>query len=98
MAQAAQQVSLSERIGRYSRELKLFMAASLAMGVAYSLVDATFNNFINERYAISAFQRSFLEIPRELPGVLCVFITALLSFLCSRRLGAVAMLLGVAGT
>jgi predicted MFS family arabinose efflux permease len=98
MAQAAQQVSFQERMARYSHELKLFMAASLAMGVAYSLVDSTFNNLINERYSITAFQRSLLERPRELPGVLCVFVTALLWFLCSRRLGVVAMLLGLAGT
>jgi predicted MFS family arabinose efflux permease len=67
------------------------------MGVAYSLVDATLNNFLNDRFALSGFERSFLEIPRELPGLLCVFVTALLWFLCSRRIGVVSMLLGLAG-
>ncbi|HEY3342812.1 MAG TPA: MFS transporter, partial [Anaerolineae bacterium] len=47
--------------------------------------------------ALSGFERSFLEIPRELPGLLCVFVTALLWFLCSRRIGVVSMLLGLAG-
>jgi predicted MFS family arabinose efflux permease len=79
------------------RELRLFIAASLALGVAYSMFDATFNNFLDERFALTGFQRSFLEFPRELPGFLVVFVSALLWFLCSRRLGAVSLLLGVVG-
>ena len=67
------------------------------MGMAYSLVDSTLNNFLNDRFALSGFERSFLEIPRELPGLLCVFITALLWFLCSRRIGVVSMFLGLVG-
>ncbi len=90
--------SLSSRITGVSRELRLFVAASLVMGIAYSLVDATFNNYLNDRFALSGFERSFLEFPRELPGFLVVFVSAGLWFLCSRRLGAVAMLLGMAGT
>ncbi len=86
------------RITGMSRELKLFSAASLAMGAAYSVFDATFNNFLDERYRLSGFQRSFLELPRELPGFLVVFVSALLCFLCSRRLGAAALALGMIGT
>src|SRR5512135_3153729 len=86
------------RLANAPRELKLFATASLVMGMAYSMMDATFNNFLNERYALSGFQRSFLEFPRELPGLLTVFVTALLWFLCTRRLGVVALVMGVAGT
>ncbi|MBE0699244.1 MAG: MFS transporter, partial [Anaerolineaceae bacterium] len=42
-------------------------------------------------------QRSFLELPREMPGLLAVFVAAALWFLCSRRLGVLAMALGIAG-
>jgi predicted MFS family arabinose efflux permease len=80
-----------------SRELKLFVVASLAMGIASSIVDSTFNNFLNERFAINGFGRSFLEFPRELPGFLVLFVSASLWFLCSRRLSAVAMLLSATG-
>jgi predicted MFS family arabinose efflux permease len=68
------------------------------MGMAYSVIDATMNNFLNDRFSLTGFQRSFLEFPRELPGFLVVFVSALLWFLCSRRLGVLSMLLGVAGT
>jgi len=81
-----------------SRELKLFIVASLAMGIAYSVIDAKFNNFLNDRFGLSGFERSFLEFPREIPGFLVVFISALLWFLCSRRLATVAMVLGVMST
>jgi predicted MFS family arabinose efflux permease len=91
-------MTLSNRINKMPRELKLFVGASLMMGIAYSIYDATFNNFINGRFQLSGFQRSFLELPRELPGFLVVFVSALLWFLCSRRLGAFALVLGVAGT
>jgi len=80
------------------RELDLFVAATLAMGMAYSIIDATFNNFLNDRFTLNGFERSFLEIPRETPGMLVIFASALLWFLCSRRLAVVAMLLGCAGT
>ncbi|HPI93011.1 MAG TPA: MFS transporter [Deltaproteobacteria bacterium] len=86
------------RSTRMPRELRLFIAASLAMGMAYSIIDATFNNFLNDRFALSGLERSFLEFPRELPGLLVVFASALLWFLCSRRLAVVAMLLGAAGS
>lgn len=86
-----------KRLGLAQRELKLFAFASLAMGMAYSIFDSTFNNFLNERYALSGFQRSIIELPRELPGFLVVFVSALLWFLCSRRLGAWSLLFSFLG-
>jgi predicted MFS family arabinose efflux permease len=77
------------------RELRFFVLASFVMGIGYSMVDSVFNNFINERFALSGFDRSFLEFPREFPGFLVLFVSALLWFLCSRRLGALSMLMGM---
>jgi len=87
-----------KRLNQAPRELQLFAFASLALGIGYSIFDSTFNNFLNERYALSAFQRSFLEFPRELPGFLVVFVSAALWFLCSRRLGVLSLILSFAGT
>lgn len=91
------QTAPARRLAGISRELKLFAAASLVLGAAYSMFDATFNNFLNERFTLSGFERSFLEFPRELPGFLVVFVSAALWMLCSRRLGVLAMLLGTVG-
>ncbi|MFN2235449.1 MAG: MFS transporter [Anaerolineales bacterium] len=79
------------------RELIIFGLAVFFIGIGANIFDSTFNNFLDDRYFITPFQRSFLEFPRELPGFLVVFISATLAFLCSRRLGAVTMLLSVAG-
>jgi predicted MFS family arabinose efflux permease len=87
-----------KRFSGHSRELRLFALGSFALGMAYSMVDAVLNNFLDDRYALTGLQRSVLEFPRELPGFLVVFITASLSFLCSRRLGVVSMLLSLVGT
>lgn len=84
-------------MGIYPRELKIFAFASLSLGIAYSIFDSTFNNFLNERYALTGFQRSFLEFPRELPGFLVVFVSAILWFLCNRRVGALSLLFSFAG-
>ena len=79
------------------RELLLFGLAVFAIGVGANIFDSTFNNFLDERYMVTPFQRSFLEFPRELPGFLVVFVSAGFAFLCSRRLGAVTILLSVVG-
>ena len=85
------------RLKRSSRELILFATAALALGMAFSMFDATFNNFLNDKFALTGFQRSFLEFPRELPGFSVVFVSALLWFFCSRRLSVVAMVFGAVG-
>jgi predicted MFS family arabinose efflux permease len=85
------------RLFHMSRELKLFAMASVLMGLAYSMVDATFNNFLDARFHLTGFERSFLEFPRELPGFLVVFVSALLWFFCSRRLGGVALIFSAVG-
>jgi MFS family permease len=90
-------MNLISRIKQSSRELILFASAALMLGMAFSMVDATFNNFLNDKFALTGFQRSFLEFPRELPGFLVVFVSAALWFFCSRRLSMVAMILSAVG-
>lgn len=85
------------RVNRIPRELKLFAIASLVIGAASSMFDSIFNNFLDQRFAITPFQRSFLEFPRELPGFLVVFVAAALWFFCSRRLAVLCMLMSVVG-
>ncbi len=78
-------MSLLTRFKQSRQDLKIFATVSLLAGMAYSIYDSTFNNFLDARFSLTGFQRSFLEFPRELPGFLVVFVSALLWFLCSRR-------------
>ncbi len=76
----------------------LFFAAVAVCGFSQSVVDATLNNFLAESFSITEFQRGFMELPREMPGFLVIFLSALLFFMGSRRLAAFAnalMALGI---
>jgi predicted MFS family arabinose efflux permease len=90
-------MNLISRIKQSSRELIIFATAALTLGMAFSMIDSTFNNFLNDKFALTGFQRSFLELPRELPGFLVVFVSAAMWFLCSRRMIVVAMLFCATG-
>lgn len=75
------------------RDLRLFLAATFVFGFSQSVVGSTFNNFLNETFLISNFQRGILEVPRELPGLLTIVVSAILFFMCSRRQAALANIL-----
>ncbi len=82
------------------RDFILFVAAAVLYAFAQSAVNSVFNNFLNDTYSIGDFQRGLLELPREMPGFLVVFVSALLYLMSSRRLAALAVLLaglGIAG-
>jgi predicted MFS family arabinose efflux permease len=71
--------------------------ATFVFGFSQSIVDSTFNNFLNETFLINNLQRGLLELPRELPGLLVIFVSAILFFLCSRRQAALANILCAIG-
>ncbi len=75
----------------------MFLAATFVFGFSQSLVDSTFNNFLNEAFFINNFQRGLMELPRELPGLLIIVISAILFFFCSRRQAAFANVLCAVG-
>lgn len=79
-----------------SDSVKYFVAVAF-MGFGGAMVDSSFNNFLKSSYDIGGLARSALELPREIPGFLNVFLAALLAFLPGRRVGAVAFLLQAVG-
>jgi len=60
------------------RDFRLFLAATFVFGFSQSIVDSTLNNFLHETFSISDLQRGLMEFPREVPGLLVVFVSALL--------------------
>lgn len=73
-----------------SRDLWLFVLAVGVIGFSQSIIDSTFNNFLNESFLLTNLQRTLLEIPRETPGFLVVFVGILLLLIGNRRLASVA--------
>jgi len=77
--------------------LRLFLAATFIFGFSQSIVDSTLNNFLHETFSISDLQRGLLELPREMPGLLVIFVSAVLFFFGSRRQAALANVLCAVG-
>ena len=76
----------------------LFLIISAIIGLAMGLSDAVLANYFKEAYSANAQQRGFIELPRELPGILSVFFLAAISFLGNIRSAMIAQLCCVIGT
>ncbi len=82
--------SLRERIRNAHPNLLLFVAGMALLGVAGSMFDTTFNNFLSDRFSLAADSRGFLEFPRELPGFLTALFAGALFFVAETYIAAIA--------
>ena len=57
--------------------LRAFLIGVFLFGIGNGILTSSFNNYLNDTWGLSASERGFLELPRELPG----FILILLYFL-----------------
>ncbi len=71
------------------------LIAVVAFGNGFS--DTIFGNFFKDAYNVDEIKRAFIEFPRELPGVLCVFIIGFLGFMGDIRIALVAQILSCVG-
>ena len=78
-------------------QLMLFIAAGALIGMSQSIDTSIANNFFNDVFHITVTQRTILEIPREFPGLLVVFVSGALMFLGDIRIAFVATLLASLG-
>ncbi len=88
---------MNTKPGLISRDFMLFLIAIVCFAFGYSLVDTIFNNFLDERFAITSLQRTLLEFPREIPGLITMLVAAAFFFFCTRRLAVLAMIMTAAG-
>lgn len=84
---------LKTRFAGLNGDVRHFLIAVAVAGFSGSIVETVFNNFLNETFTINSLTRTLIEIPREMPGLLVMFFSALLFFLCNRRLAAFALAL-----
>jgi predicted MFS family arabinose efflux permease len=66
-------------------------------GFSIAIFNTIFNNFLSESFNMGNLERGVLELPREMPGFLVVFVSLLLFFLPGRRLAALSHLLAALG-
>ena len=79
------------------REMMLFFIIVAASAFGYGLSDSVYGNYFKEAFNVTASQRAFLEIPRELPGLLCAVVIAWLSGWGDAKSNLVAQLCAFAG-
>lgn len=79
------------------RDYRLFILASILMGLGACVNSSSFNNYLRDRFALDIAQRTFLEFPRELPGFLVSFTVGILAMLGEVRIAAIAASLAAAG-
>ena len=75
--------------------LLLFFLLLALTALANGLSDGVYGNYFKEVYDVTAVQRGFIEFPRELPGLLCMLVIALLSRLGDLRIAFFAQLLAL---
>ncbi|MDR2600645.1 MAG: MFS transporter [Oscillospiraceae bacterium] len=77
--------------------IKIFILVVVFSGLAMGLSDSVLSNYFKEAYDVTPAQRGFIEFPRELPGVIALFIIGALSFLKNIKTAIIAQLLAVTG-
>ena len=87
------------RIGKktISRDFLFFIIASALLGVTAAVENTSFSNRLVEDLQFTITQRTLLEIPRELPGLLVFVIAGALAFLGDIRTAALANIIGGIG-
>jgi hypothetical protein len=84
-------------ISKYDPNLLLFFGVIALVSVSIGLSFSVFSNYLKDAYLVNAYQRGFIEFPRELPGLLCLLMISALSFLGDIRLTIVALMLSAFG-
>lgn len=79
------------------RDFAIFLLVGVFLGIAQSIDGSVMNNFYKEKFDVLLLQRTLLEIPRELPGLLVFFALGLLHILGDIRISAIANVLAAVG-
>ncbi|MDR0249075.1 MAG: MFS transporter [Oscillospiraceae bacterium] len=82
---------------RRKKAFALYTAVIALTGLAMGLSDSVLANYYKDAYNTGAFARGLIELPRELPGVLCVVIVSAFAFFGDIRLAALAQALAAFG-
>lgn len=82
---------------KHNRAIFLYSIALFAIAMAGGLGGGILTNYYNEVYHLDSAARGFLEIPRETPGILCMILISLLSFMKPSKIAIIAMLANMIG-
>lgn len=83
--------------GAPDRDGRLFILATVLIGLGTCVNSAAFNNYLKDAYALDVARRTFLEFPRETPGFLVSLFVGILAALGETRIACAAGLAASAG-
>lgn len=83
---------------RIRKVMVAVLAALFLAQLGAGIYDLLFTNYLSDVQGLDAQERGFLELPRELPGVLSLLVMGSLFFLNEVRLAAVSVLLAAVGS
>ena len=66
-------------------------------GLGLGMSDSLLSNYFRDAFEVTAFQRGIIELPREAPGILILFIVSGLAFLGDKKLTIIAHVLSAIG-
>ena len=75
----------------------IYMIIVALSGLALGLSDAVMANYFRDAYNVDAWQRGFIELPREAPGIISMFILSGFAFLGDKKLALIAQALSIIG-
>ncbi|MDJ0764932.1 MAG: MFS transporter [Myxococcota bacterium] len=79
---------------KISPDFTYLLMATMFFGLAGGIFQSSFNNYLSDMHGLDATSRGWIELPREFPGFLMMFVSAVLLFwLRETRMAAAAMLL-----
>ncbi len=75
----------------------IFFAITAISAFGLGLSNNVMSNFFKDAYNVTAFQRGFIEFPRELPGLIAVLLIGSMSFLSDIKISIIAQILSLLG-
>lgn len=81
---------MNEQKRQIGGALALFAAASMFMGLYGGFYSPSFNNYLAQVFHVGEVARGWMELPREMPGFLVVFLLALLARVADTRIALVS--------
>lgn len=75
----------------------IYMVAVALIALALGFSDVIFSNYYADAYEITATQRGFIEIPREFPGIIAIFVISFLSRFGDIKIASFAQVLSMVG-
>ena len=79
------------------KELKIYFSIIAITALTAAFSNDILSNYFREVYNVTAFQRGLIEFPREIPGVLVIFVITALASLSDIKIGILAQMLALIG-